>query len=160
MRVHSLCSGSPRELGDHNLGPPHPHHQVAAARAETPAQIGDGVEQEIGAVRSGAVEARGGLAEVAGIEDEDGEEGGGGADGGVERLVVVEAQVSSEPYERAAATGGAGGTGREGAGEAGRGGGERGEEGGCGGVEAGGAARGGGGGRGVEADGEGGDLGG
>lgn len=158
VRIHGLSARRPRELGDDHLGPAHAHHKIPAARAEAPTQVGDGVEQEVGTVRAGAVEPRGRLAEVPRVEDEDGEEGGRRTGRGVERLVVVEAEVGAEPDERAAASRGGGRAGREGAGEARRGGGQRRDDGGGGGVEAGGTAGGGLRSGGVEADGERGDL--
>jgi len=154
VSVHGLRARRPRELGDDHFGPAHAHHQVPAAGAEAPAQVGDGVEQEVGAVRARSVEPRGGLTEVPRVEDEDREEGGRRPRCGVERLMVVEAEVGAEPDERAAAPRGGGRARGEGAGEARRRGGQRGDDGGGGGIEAGGAAGGRLRGGGVEADGE------
>lgn len=137
MRVHRVGPDGLRQLHQHGLGLPDAHNQIGAASLEVPPQVGDGLDEEGGAVWAGLVEAGGGLAIVGGVETVDGEDGEGFVVGGGETLVIEDAEVVAEPDDGGSAKRGgvggvAGAVGAEGERGVEGGGGEGGFEGGLG----------------------------
>lgn len=117
MCVDSIGANSAGELGEDGFRAANADDEVGATRLERAAEVSDGVAEEGSAVRASAVEAGGGFAEVARVEEVDWENGEGVVGGGGEGIVVVDAEVAAEPYDGAAAAGdgvgGVGGAARE-----------------------------------------------
>lgn len=97
MRVHRVGPDGLRQLYQNGLGLANAHHQIGAARLEIPPQVGDGLDEEGGAVGAGLVEAGGGLAVVGRVEAVDGEDRERFIVGGGETLVIEDAEVVAEP---------------------------------------------------------------
>ncbi|KAG4974830.1 hypothetical protein JHK87_031651 [Glycine soja] len=94
------------ELHQHRLGLPDAHDEIGVARLEATVEVGDGVNEEGGAVGVGLVEARCRLAVVEGVKAVDGEDREGVVVGGGEALIVEEAEVVAEPDEGGTVEGG------------------------------------------------------
>lgn len=115
MRVDSFSAYLASELRQCGFRFGNSDYQIRSARAEGFAEVGDGVEEERGAVWPRFVESGSRFSEIARVEEEDGEEGEGVCGGGSKGLMVMDTEVGAEPDDGASASGGGGGGGLGGA---------------------------------------------
>ena len=88
---------------------PDPDDEVRPSGLEILPELGDGLDEKLGAEGTRLVEAGGGFAVVARVEAVNGENGEALVVGGGETLVVVDAEVVPEPDDGGSAEGGGGG---------------------------------------------------
>lgn len=109
MCVNRVCSDLLCQFHQNSFRFPHPYNEIGAPRLEILPELGDGFDQKLGAKGTGFVETGGGFAVVARVEAVNGQKREGLVVGGVETLVVVDAEVVTEPDEGGSAESGGGG---------------------------------------------------
>ena len=75
------------------------HDEIGAVRLEAATEVGDGMDEEGGAIGAGLVKVRCRLAVVGGVEAVDAKDEEGVVVGDSEALIVEEAEVIAEPDE-------------------------------------------------------------